>query len=98
MNLDRIHPLAGTVTAVLIVLLLAANPAIAAEPGGRIEGVLGDGLELNIQHATAQDGLLHLQGQARGTLTRQQFPEGTRDDADTLEIDLSFSVQIGNPH
>ena len=174
MKLDRIHPPAGTATAMLIVLLLATNPAMAAEPGGRIEGVVGerdivvdmdidqsdwygggntggvsmtsrpvspqdglgrlsigfegsdfqagrfhnaevdlsvigargvvyratldDGLELNIQHAAAQDGLLHLHGQARGTLTRQQFPERTRDDADTLEIDLSFSVQIGNSY
>lgn len=57
-----------------------------------------DGLELSIQHATAQDGLLHLQGQALGILTRQQFPQGTRDDADTLAIDLSFSVQISNSY
>lgn len=69
---------------------------IVGSPGVYYRATDDDGLELSFGQITRQGELLVMEGQVRGTLTRQHLRDGTRDADDRLEIAIDFSVRIGN--
>lgn len=69
---------------------------IVGSPGAYYRATADDGLEVSFDQITREGELLVIEGRVRGTLTRQQFPERTRDADDRLEIAIDFSVRIGN--
>ncbi len=69
---------------------------MVGSPGVYYRADLDDGLEVSFDQITREGELLVLEGRVRGTLTSQHLRDRTRDADDRLEIEIDFSVRIGN--